>query len=142
MEETKTYTIYKVTNTLDDFVYIGQTTGIIEERWLRHCKEARIGKKQSPLYRAMRTVCPDKDYGKHFRVELVTHTQDAEKALRLEVETIALAGANCYNRNRPVKIQLQTKPNGKVVREKELTDTDLLKLILKELQNISALLSK
>lgn len=43
--------IYKITNQINNKVYIGQTSRTIEKRWKDHQKSAIID--QTPLYRAM-----------------------------------------------------------------------------------------
>lgn len=43
--------IYKITNTLNDKVYIGQTSATIEHRWKQHIQDSKKYKDR-PLYRA------------------------------------------------------------------------------------------
>jgi group I intron endonuclease len=46
--------VYRVTNTANGKVYIGQTTMRLTKRWYYHRWEARRGRLQNPLYRAIR----------------------------------------------------------------------------------------
>ncbi len=48
----KTQHIYKITNTIDDLLYIGRTDNL-HKRWLKHKNDAKHGCDR-PLYRAMR----------------------------------------------------------------------------------------
>lgn len=45
--------VYKITNTANDRVYVGLTTGSIKKRWREHKCAANTGS-EKPLYRAMR----------------------------------------------------------------------------------------
>lgn len=58
--------IYKITNDVNQKIYIGKTESSIEERWKEHCKDAKRSSLQEirPLYRAI------KKYGiEHFHIE-------------------------------------------------------------------------
>lgn len=59
--------IYKITNDINDKVYIGKTTLSIEERFKEHCLDSKRNvKEKRPLYSAMRK------YGQeHFKIELI-----------------------------------------------------------------------
>lgn len=59
--------IYKVTNDINEKVYIGQTAFTIEERFAEHCKDRLQDKsKNRPLYNAMNK------YGiEHFQIEQI-----------------------------------------------------------------------
>jgi group I intron endonuclease len=46
--------IYKITNDINDKVYIGQTVATIEHRWKQHLRAAFIDNVGSHLYHAMR----------------------------------------------------------------------------------------
>lgn len=66
--------IYKITNDINQKIYVGKTERTVEERFLEHC---RAFKKESyekrPLYSAMRK------YGiEHFHVELIEETDNPE----------------------------------------------------------------
>ena len=58
--------IYKITNTINNKVYIGKTVASIEERWKEHCHDYKRHRcEKRPLYAAMRK------YGvEHFQIEL------------------------------------------------------------------------
>lgn len=66
--------IYKIVNDINDKVYIGQTSGTIEERYKQHLKKIHSeDRKTYPLYNAMRK------YGaEHFHIEMVEETQDLQ----------------------------------------------------------------
>lgn len=67
--------IYKITNDVNQKVYIGKTERSIEERFKEHCKDyLRRSFEKRPLYAAM------KKYGtEHFHVELVEETDNPEE---------------------------------------------------------------
>lgn len=59
--------IYKITNDVNDKVYIGKTLSSIEKRFHEHKKDsARVNMENRPLYRAMSKYGCD-----HFQVELI-----------------------------------------------------------------------
>lgn len=64
--------IYKIYNDVNDKVYIGQTSGTIEERFKQHLKKVNSDdRKTYPLYNAMRK------YGtEHFFIEQIEETDD------------------------------------------------------------------
>ena len=65
--------IYKITNDINDKIYIGKTTLTIEERWQQHKKDSvkRVLYEKRPLYRAINK------YGiEHFHIELVEETDN------------------------------------------------------------------
>lgn len=59
--------IYKITNDINNKVYVGKTTLSIEERFKEHCSDSKKeSKEKRPLYSAMRK------YGQeHFKIELI-----------------------------------------------------------------------
>lgn len=64
--------IYKITNDINEKIYIGKTNNSIQKRWKQHCKD-RIKEqcKERPLYRAMNK------YGiEHFYITLVEECSD------------------------------------------------------------------
>lgn len=67
--------IYKITNDINDKVYIGKTEFSIEKRFKEHCTDAfRERNEKRPLYNAM------KKYGiEHFSVEFVEETSIPEE---------------------------------------------------------------
>ena len=64
--------IYKITNDINDKIYIGKTLNTIEKRFKEHCEDSRRDKKEKrPLYFAM------KKYGiEHFHVELIEECEE------------------------------------------------------------------
>lgn len=64
--------IYKITNDINNKVYIGQTSFSIEKRFSEHCKDAfKFKAEKRPLYSAMRK------YGiENFHVELLEETEN------------------------------------------------------------------
>ena len=67
--------IYKITNDINQKIYIGKTERDIEIRFKEHCKNYnRINYEKRPLYAAMRK------YGiEHFHIELVEETDNPEE---------------------------------------------------------------
>lgn len=67
--------IYKITNDINQKIYIGKTEFSIEKRFKEHCKDAfKNRKEQRPLYMAMRK------YGiEHFHIELIEETDKPEE---------------------------------------------------------------
>ena len=74
--------IYKITNDVNDKIYIGKTEFSIEKRFNEHCKDAfREHCEKRPLYSAM------KKYGiNHFHIELVEETNEPEERERYWIE--------------------------------------------------------
>ena len=73
--------IYKVTNDINEKVYIGQTAFSIEERFAEHCKDRFQEKsKHRPLYNAMNK------YGvENFIVEELEYIKDDNKLSEREI---------------------------------------------------------
>ena len=67
--------IYKITNDVNNKIYIGKTEFSIEKRFKEHCKDAfRERNEKRPLYSAM------KKYGiEHFHIELIEETDNPEE---------------------------------------------------------------
>lgn len=67
--------IYKITNDINDKIYIGKTEFSIEKRFKEHCRDAfKRNNEKRPLYSAMRK------YGiEHFYVELIEETDIPEE---------------------------------------------------------------
>ena len=67
--------IYKITNDINEKVYIGKTDYSIEKRFKEHCRDAfRPKEEQRPLYAAMRK------YGvNHFHIELIEETNNSDE---------------------------------------------------------------
>ena len=74
--------IYKITNNVNQKIYIGKTYHSIEGRWKQHCKDMYkrdMGKR--PLYDAMRK------YGvENFSIELVEETDNLEEREKYWIE--------------------------------------------------------
>lgn len=66
--------IYKITNDINDKIYIGKTEFSVEKRFQEHCKDAfKKTQEKRPLYLAM------KKYGiEHFKVEQIEETDNPE----------------------------------------------------------------
>lgn len=67
--------IYKITNDINDKIYVGKTEFSIEKRFKEHCKDAfKETKEKRPLYSAMRK------YGiEHFHIELIEECNNPEE---------------------------------------------------------------
>lgn len=67
--------IYKITNDVNNKLYIGKTDFSIEKRFQEHCNDAfRQKNEKRPLYSAMRK------YGiEHFKIELIEQTSNPEE---------------------------------------------------------------
>ena len=67
--------IYKITNDINDKIYIGQTSGTLEERFKQHKKKINSDdRKTFPLYNAMRK------YGvEHFSIEMIEQTDNLQE---------------------------------------------------------------
>lgn len=74
--------IYKITNDVNQKVYIGKTYRSIQERWSEHCNDAyRQISENRPLYRAIRK------YGLcHFHIEEVEETDNPEEREKYWIE--------------------------------------------------------
>lgn len=81
--------IYKISNDINEHVYVGQTTLSIEERFQEHIKESqRYRAKNRPLYNAM------KKYGsEHFYVDLI---EECDEAILSEREKYWITYYNSY----------------------------------------------
>ena len=67
--------IYKITNDINDKVYIGKTEFSLKKRFKEHCNAMRESRRERrPLYSAM------KKYGtEHFHIELIEETDNPEE---------------------------------------------------------------
>ncbi len=67
--------IYKITNDVNQKIYVGKTESSIEKRFQEHCKDAfKERSEKRPLYTAMRK------YGiEHFHIELLEETNQPEE---------------------------------------------------------------
>lgn len=81
--ENKNVCVYKVTNTVNNKIYIGQTSQIPTRRWSRHLRDAEKGL-DLRFYRAIRK------YGKDsFRFEVICENLTREEANQKEIEFIS-----------------------------------------------------
>ena len=85
--------IYKITNDINDKVYIGKTNLNIKKRFTQHCTDAFKEKNEKrPLYRAMQK------YGvEHFHISLIEET-DPNEILHNQTDVI-LARPTQYHHN-------------------------------------------
>lgn len=74
--------IYKITNNVNNKVYIGKTAFSIEKRFKEHCRDAfKERQEKRPLYAAMRK------YGiEHFHIELIEETDNPEEREKYWIE--------------------------------------------------------
>ena len=74
--------VYKITNDINEKVYIGKTYFSIEKRFSEHCKDSqRERHEKRPLYSAMQK------YGiEHFHIELIEETDIPEERERYWIE--------------------------------------------------------
>ena len=71
--------IYKITNKINNKVYIGLTTCSLEYRWRKHLTESKNKKNTKPLYKAIRK------YGyKNFTIEEIDRSDDFKELGQLE----------------------------------------------------------
>jgi group I intron endonuclease len=85
--------IYKITNNLNEKVYIGQTIKLAQTRWESHLHAFRYGRK-SKLYDAMRELGES-----NFRIEILTSADSRDELDRLEKQFIKMYDSqkNGYN---------------------------------------------
>ena len=74
--------IYKITNKINNKIYIGKTEFSIEKRWIEHCRDSKREKeKNRPLYRAFNK------YGiENFKIELIEETNNPEEREKYWIE--------------------------------------------------------
>jgi group I intron endonuclease len=74
--------IYKITNDINNRVYIGKTENSIEQRFKEHCREYKRERAEArPLYRAMNK------YGiEHFHIEPIEETDKPEEREKYWIE--------------------------------------------------------
>ena len=103
------YSIYKISNLINDKVYIGYTSNTVKSRWSMHKYQARSGRSKAKIHEAMRTLGCDK-----FFVEVIYQSRDKEWTLSIEDNFIADYNAivNGYNKN----------PGGQNTKNKQLTE--------------------
>ena len=80
--------IYKITNLINNKIYIGKTIRNIQERWNEHVSRALNSEDNTHLHNAI------KKYGKeNFTIEVIDSTEDYEKLNELEIYYIELYGS-------------------------------------------------
>ena len=77
--------IYKITNRINNKVYIGLTTTSLEDRWRRHLTEGRNINNKKHLYKSMR-----KHGLENFSIEQIDETDNFEELGKLERKYIEL----------------------------------------------------
>lgn len=84
--------VYKITNTVNDRVYIGITSGSLQKRWREHrCAANKLSDK--PLYRAMRSHGIEK-----FLIEEIYAASSKEDMRKAEIKYIAEYKSHCKER--------------------------------------------
>ncbi len=76
--------IYKITNDINNKIYVGKTNGSIKRRFQEHCRDAfRRTEENRPLYAAMRK------YGiEHFHIEQIEETDEPEVREKFWIEKL------------------------------------------------------
>jgi len=70
--------IYKITNIINGKMYIGQTSFSLEQRWIKHCYDAKKETmEQRPLYQAM-----NKYGSENFQIEKIEDCEDDDLGCR------------------------------------------------------------
>lgn len=73
--------IYKITNDINNKIYIGKTEFSIEKRFKEHCQDSKKGYTNRPLYNAMNK------YGiEHFNIELIEECNNPEEREKYWIE--------------------------------------------------------
>lgn len=97
-ENYKMFYIYKITNKINNKIYIGLTTTSIARRWHQHCYKAQNDEHPTVIDQAIRK------YGKeNFIVEKVDETDDRDTLNQLEIKYIAE-----YNSLAPIGYNIST----------------------------------
>lgn len=85
--------IYKITNDINQKVYIGKTERGVEERFKEHCRDyLKRSCEKRPLYAAMKKYGPE-----HFHVELVEETDHPEEREQYWIKFYNSYGSTGYN---------------------------------------------
>lgn len=102
--------IYKITNNINNKLYIGQTLQSIEKRWIQHKSEAKTYKKNQPLHNAIRK------YGtENFTIEeidganSISELNYKEWLLIYKFNSLAPNGYNCKEGGNRPKYSNKTK---------------------------------
>lgn len=101
--------VYKITNKINNKIYIGQTTKSLQERWYRHCYEALSKKSKTKLGRAIRK------YGEHsFSLEIVESTSNLNKREKFWIDYYGSNTSKGYN----IKVGGEGGPHAKSTKNK------------------------
>lgn len=85
--------IYKITNLINSKIYIGETTGSIEQRWSQHKSKAK-----NDLSRQYHLYCAMRKYGiENFTIEKIEEVEDEQRFLR---ETYYILKYESYKREK------------------------------------------
>lgn len=90
----KRFVVYKITNTVNDKVYIGCTSRRFEQRKKEHLSSARITRSKQTIHCAMR-----KDGFKNFIFEVIFHALTHEDMLYMEIQFIEEHGSFKFGYN-------------------------------------------
>lgn len=108
--------VYKITNTINNKIYIGVTTRTLDERWREH--KNRVKERTSHLYSAFRK------YGiENFTIEIIDDTAESQEEL-FELEKRYIKQ---YNSNNP-DIGYNATIGGDGVKTIELDETKVIEL--------------
>lgn len=113
--------VYKITNTVNDRVYVGLTAGPLRVRWIQHLSAANTDV-DKPLYRAMRKHGADK-----FSIHLIYTATSLEDMRQAEIRYIAELNAHVadggYNlTDHGFAHGRANQPTGEVVYNAKLTE--------------------
>lgn len=110
--DVKTYTIYKIVNTKNNKVYIGQTTRSVEERWKSHLRHAFLSDRPNDLSVKLYVMMREEGIN-HLKVEIIeTIVGDRNKGDNREIYWIQE-----YNSTDPEK-GYNTDKGGHVIYDK------------------------
>lgn len=93
-----TYTIYKITNSINDKIYIGSTKLKLNNRLNSHKSDAFGKESKSDFYQFVRSVCSKETFYEVFKIEPIeTGIIDKADAWKIEGEYIINAGDKVFN---------------------------------------------
>lgn len=75
--------IYKITNNINNKVYIGKTKNTLEKRWKQHCSKARRNRSNAEFQKAILEFGPES-----FRIEQIDVASTDEEACLKEIHWI------------------------------------------------------
>lgn len=85
--------IYKITNQINQKIYIGKTSYSIEKRWKEHCQDYKKHL-EKPLYKAFNKYGPE-----NFKIEEIEQVKTDEEACQREIYWIAFYNSYHYGYN-------------------------------------------